>query len=129
MTFKFKCKYNHLPHEAVTRARESTSNGTSSLLRTAQQCDSDRGIVAEARATGPSYSVAAHRTLIAMRTATSNRPFNAVNDKYYRMEVEMLRPGTSLPAASTVSRDLNLLYLELSKDVRSYFKVCMRPLA
>lgn len=58
-----------------------------------------------------------------MRTATSHRPFNSVNDKYYRMEVELLRPGTIIPSASTVSRDLNLLYMELSKGVKSYFAV------
>jgi hypothetical protein len=58
-----------------------------------------------------------------MKSATSNRPFNAVHDKYYHMEVEMLRPGTKIPHATTVSPDIKLLYVELSKTVRDYFKV------
>ncbi|KAJ7676681.1 hypothetical protein DFH06DRAFT_976466, partial [Mycena polygramma] len=77
-------------------------NGTSNLLRTSQQCDEERGIVVASSTAAPSYS---HRAIIVMRTATSNRPFNFVNDKYYKMEVELLRPGTIIPSASTVSRD------------------------
>ncbi|KAJ7609203.1 hypothetical protein DFH06DRAFT_1017302 [Mycena polygramma] len=94
------------------------------LLRTAQQCDEERGIVVTlSAAAARSYSAAAHRAIIVMRTATSHRPFNFVNDKYYKMEVELLRPGIVIPSASTVSRDLKLLYLELSKGVKSYFVV------
>ncbi|KAJ7809114.1 hypothetical protein B0H14DRAFT_2271746, partial [Mycena olivaceomarginata] len=53
----------------------------------------DRGIVvpSSTKAALP-YSLAAHRAILAMRTATSNRPFNIVTDKYYRTEVELLRP-------------------------------------
>jgi len=39
------------------------------------------------------------------------------------MEVEMLRPGTKIPHATTVSLDIKLLYVELSKTVHDYFKV------
>jgi hypothetical protein len=69
------------------------------------------------------YSPAAHRAIIVMRTATSNRPFNFVMDKYYKMEVQLLRPGTIIPSPATVSSDLKLLYLELSKGVKKYFVV------
>ncbi|KAJ7762452.1 hypothetical protein B0H16DRAFT_1276561, partial [Mycena metata] len=69
------------------------------------------------------YSPAVHQVIIAMRMATSHQPFNSVNDKYYCMEVKLLCPGTIIPSASTVSRDLNLLYVELSKGVKSYFAV------
>jgi len=48
-----------------------------------------------------------------MRSATSNHPFNAVTDKYYKMEVEMLRPGTVIPHPTTVSQDIKHLYVEL----------------
>ncbi|KAJ7706650.1 hypothetical protein B0H16DRAFT_1345807, partial [Mycena metata] len=99
-------------------------NGTTNLLKTAQACDAARGIITSTSSTAVStYSPAAHRAIIAMRTATSHRPFNAVNDKYYKMEVELLRPGTIIPSASTVSRDVNLLYVELSKNIKSYFTV------
>jgi hypothetical protein len=47
----------------------------------------------------------------------SHHPFNAVNDKYYKMEVELLCPGTKVPAPKMVSFDIKHLYLELSKDV------------
>jgi hypothetical protein len=33
------------------------------------------------------------------------------------MEAELLRPGTKLPAAKTISFDIKHLYLKLSKDV------------
>ncbi|KAJ7793724.1 hypothetical protein B0H13DRAFT_1675497 [Mycena leptocephala] len=123
MIYVFTCRAKHPSHSATERPREKTGNGTSNLKRTAEKCDSERGLVVGPQASGPPYSVAAHRAIIAMRTATSNRPFNSVNDKYYKMEVELLRPGTTIPAPSTVSRHLNLLYLELSKDVRQYFTV------
>ncbi|KAJ7107695.1 hypothetical protein C8R44DRAFT_543336, partial [Mycena epipterygia] len=100
-----------------------SSNGTTNFLKTARECDADRGIVTTHVASAPEYSPAAHRAIIALQTATSNRPFNAVNEKYYKMEVEMLRPV--IPAATTVSRDLKLLYLEQSRKVKSYFVVCM----
>ncbi|KAJ7720509.1 hypothetical protein B0H16DRAFT_1245762, partial [Mycena metata] len=101
-----------------------SGNGTTNLLKTAQACDTAHGITASTSSTPTSiYSPAAHRAIIAMRTATSHRPFNSVNDKYYRMEVELLRPGTIIPSASTVSRGLNLLYVELWKSVKSYFAV------
>ncbi|KAJ7442035.1 hypothetical protein FB451DRAFT_944207, partial [Mycena latifolia] len=100
-----------------------TSTGTSNLLKTARECDSDRGAVIVRSSAAPEYSPAAHRAIIAMRTATSHRPFNFINDKYYKMEVEMLRPGAIIPSPSTVSRDLKLLYVELSRNVKSYFLV------
>ncbi|KAJ7189230.1 hypothetical protein C8R46DRAFT_842336, partial [Mycena filopes] len=97
--------------------------GTSNLLNKAKECDEDRGVITERPSTAPTYSVAAHRTIIAMRTATSNRPFNIVHDPYYEQEVQLLRPGTTLPSATTVSNDLKVLYLELSKQVKAYFMV------
>jgi hypothetical protein len=60
-----------------------------------------------------------------MHLATSNRPANSVNDKYYKKEVELLRPGTKLPSASTVGRDLKVLYFKGSEEVKEYFSVCI----
>lgn len=125
LVFIFSCKHGHESHHPIERPRGKTSNGTTNLLKTGQQCDTERGIVATQTesATSLVYSPAAHRAIIAMRTATSHRPFNIVNDKYYKMEVELLRPGTTVPSSSTVSRDLKLLYQEISRDVRAYFVV------
>lgn len=40
----------------------------------------------------------------------------------------MLRPGTIVPHPTTVSDDIKHLYVELSKVVRAYFKVCSNVL-
>ncbi|KAJ6513953.1 hypothetical protein DFH09DRAFT_941304, partial [Mycena vulgaris] len=102
-----------------------SSTGTSNLLRTAQQCDAERRIVPTRLPTAYEHSPAAHFAIIVMRTATSHRPFSFFNDKYYKMGVEFLRPGTILPSRSTVSRDLKLLYVELSRNVKSYLWYCV----
>jgi hypothetical protein len=122
--FVFKCKFDETKHEPHKRLRMKTGDGTTNLQKSASACDALRGVAAPATvATPTSYTPAAHRTVIAMRSATSNRPFNAVTDKYYKMEVEMLRPGTVIPHPTTVSQDIKHLYVELSKTVRQYFKV------
>ncbi|KAJ7619598.1 hypothetical protein FB45DRAFT_678124, partial [Roridomyces roridus] len=69
------------------------------------------------------YSEATHRTLIALRCASSKRPFNQVEDKFYRQEVELLRPGTKVPSADTVANNVQRLYRTLAADVRDYFQV------
>lgn len=69
------------------------------------------------------YSEEAHHAIIALRCATSHRPFNSVNDKYYKMEIELLHPGTKIPSPKTVSLDVKHLYVEPSKDVCTYFRV------
>jgi hypothetical protein len=103
------------------------------MKKSALKCDTARGVAPVSTSTQasdfvPVYSEAAHRALIALRCATSHRPFNAVEDKYYRAEVQLLRPGTDIPTPRTVSNDINHLYLELSKDVRQYFKVCVNTI-
>ncbi|KAH8105594.1 hypothetical protein DFH11DRAFT_1518765 [Phellopilus nigrolimitatus] len=104
----------------------NTKYGTTNLLNGAFKCDLDRGFYSTRETTqvvAPRYSHAAHRALIALRSASDNRPFHALMDRHYLMEVEMLRPGTIVPSPSTSSRDINDLYLELSKNVRNYFRV------
>lgn len=96
------------------------------MRTSAAKCDRQRGVApttSRTVMTSPLYSEAAHRAIIALRCATSHRPFNSVNDKYYHKEVELLQPGTKIPAPSTVSLDIKHIYLELSKTVRTYFKV------
>ncbi|KAH8104903.1 hypothetical protein DFH11DRAFT_1506471 [Phellopilus nigrolimitatus] len=107
----------------------NTKYGTTNLLNGACKCDSERGFDSlrdthTLQVVAPRYSHAAHRALMALRSASDNRPFHALADKHYLMEVEMLRPGTIVPSPSTTSRDINDLYLELSKNVRNYFQVC-----
>ncbi|KAJ6624792.1 hypothetical protein B0H10DRAFT_1668944, partial [Mycena sp. CBHHK59/15] len=59
-----------------------------------------------------------YRALVALRCASSHRPFNAVQDPYYLEEVELLRPGTKVPSPRTVSHDIHTLYLAGSKMVK-----------
>ncbi|KAH6890701.1 hypothetical protein BKA70DRAFT_1099867, partial [Coprinopsis sp. MPI-PUGE-AT-0042] len=110
-----------------------TSSGTSNLLKTARACDARLGntstiAATEADSSGSSlaktsYSESTHRALIALRCAANQRPFNMVDDELYKAEVAMLRPGTSLPSPSTVSRDSQNLFLELAGHVSNYFVV------
>ncbi|KAF8958351.1 hypothetical protein BDZ97DRAFT_1668734, partial [Flammula alnicola] len=101
------------------------------LVRTMNICLEAQGLTTggtsrmdDGSATIP-YSQAAHRALIALRCAKNSRPFNIVDDEDYRTEVQMLRPGTTLPRPKTVSRDINSIYLELSQHVRQYFIVSL----
>lgn len=104
-----------------------TNNGTTNLRNSALACDIRCGVNLQSAAQSSSipYSEAAHRAVIALRCATSNRPFNFVSDKYYLLEIDMLRPGTHLPSPDTVSDDIKDIYNGISSQVRDYFKVCL----
>jgi len=121
--FVFTCWHSsttHLPHE---HAQNNTSTGTTNMRTSATKCDCQRGVAPTTSTTvtsaSPFYSEAAHRAIIALHCATSHCPFNFVNDKYYHKEVELLRPGTKIPAPSTVSLNIKHIYLELSKTVHT----------
>jgi hypothetical protein len=124
--FVFTCKTHPENHKPHYRPREKTSEGTSNLQSGIIQCHLQSGDIVggpKSKAAVIPYSKAAHRTLIALRCAKNHRPFNSVLDEDYQAEVDMLRPGTRLPHPITVSRDINLIYLEMSKHVRQYFSV------
>jgi len=132
MFFVFTCKTDLARHKPHLRPREKTSEGTANLKLGAEKCDERNGVVGAASAldTGsiaPTYSVAAHRALIALRCAKNHRPFNSILDEDYQTEVQMLRPGTVLPHPITVSRDIRVIYVETAKKVRDYFKVDFSP--
>ena len=122
--FMFKCKFDETKHEPHKHLWIQTGDGTTNLQKSVSVCNALRGVASPAMVATPTfYTPAAHRTIIAMRSATSNRPFNAISDKYYKMEVEMLRPGTVIPHLTTVLQDIKHLYVELSKTARQYFKM------
>ncbi|KAF9524139.1 hypothetical protein CPB83DRAFT_774337, partial [Crepidotus variabilis] len=106
-----------------------TSEGTSNLVKSLNICLRAQGITRSGNHNddhpAPPYSPSAHRALIALRSAKSNRPYNSVSDEDYHLEVEMLRAGVSqrLPAPITVSRDVKAIYIEMSKHVAKYFEV------
>ena len=107
MSFVFTCKVDPAHHPAHIRARMSTGHETKNIQDRVKACNKlVLGTVTSITvigSTGQPYSVAAHRTLIAMRCAKNHCPFNFVLDEDYQTEVEMLRPGTILPSPQTVS--------------------------
>jgi hypothetical protein len=46
-----------------------------------------------------------------------------VLDEDYQAEVDMLCPGTKLPHPATVSRDIQAIYLDMSRHICNYFQV------
>lgn len=44
-----------------------------------------------------------------------------VEDRLYKVEVEMLRPGTTPPKPATVSRDVQRLFIDMAVLVAQYF--------
>jgi len=68
-----------------------------------------------------SYSEAAHCALIVLRCAKNAHPINSVLDEDYRLEVEMLRPGTKLPHPMTIQWDLLCIYDHTSIAIKDYF--------
>lgn len=126
LLFVFTCKTHPLDHKPHFRPRKKTGEGTSNLQSGITQCFERRGegrpAGKAARAAAIPYSVAAHHALIALRCAKNHRPFNSVLDEDYQTEVNMLRPGTKLPHPHTVSRDIQSIYLDMSRHVRNYFQ-------
>ncbi|TFK18196.1 hypothetical protein FA15DRAFT_603727, partial [Coprinopsis marcescibilis] len=104
-----------------------TSTGTGNLMASICTCDKRRGettLPLSSEQQTVSYSEANHCALVALRCAENQRPYNMVDDRLYKMEVDMLRPGTVPPKPQTVSRDVQQLYLSLAVHVAQYFKVC-----
>ncbi|TRM65130.1 hypothetical protein BD626DRAFT_364393, partial [Schizophyllum amplum] len=99
-----------------------TPDGTNQLLRTNRECDKRRGVL-PLTDDAPPYSYAAHRTLIALRCASSHRAFELVRDPFYIQEVQLLRPGVKIPSPKTVSRDVKRLYEGLAISFQEYIKV------
>lgn len=72
------------------------------------------------------YTPVAHGTVIVMKFATSNQPFNAVHNNYYKMEVEMLQPGIVVPHSTTVLQDINTSTLSCPKQFEAISRcICL----
>jgi len=126
ISFIFTCHSRPEKHKPLVRPRSKTSEGTSNLVKTMNACLRAQGLTPKKRLVETTiipYSPANHRALLALRCARSNRPFNIVTDPDYQDEIMMLRLNTIIPNPSMVSRDLKLIYLEMSKHVRRYFEV------
>lgn len=122
--FIFTCKYGASNHPPQRRRQMGTKDGTGNLHKTLLKCSGQIQPAIESHSPKDLlYSPAAHRALIALRCATSRRPFNSVSDPLYACEVQMLHPGTKLPSPSTVSRDISMMYESGSNVVKQYFSV------
>lgn len=130
MYFVFTCKHGNHWHKPLKWACNKTSDGTTNLCNSSKKCGHECSVSAGTSAsTGPIsagvllYLVAVHQTILVLWCATSHHPFNITNDKYLKILTEFLHPGTKVPLPQTVLLDIKNIYLELSKNVRTYFKV------
>jgi hypothetical protein len=62
--------------------------------------------------------------LLAMECAYDRRPFSAVTSRLRRAQVQILRPGTHVPTAATISNYVRRIYEGASIDVARYLQVC-----
>ncbi|QRW00786.1 hAT family dimerization protein [Ceratobasidium sp. AG-Ba] len=125
LMYRFECKHSRPSHLPQYRERMKTGNGTRNLQDTADTCNARWGVTDSPKSSSnffDGYSEARHRVLIALRCAQNKRAFNSVSDRLYRQEVEMLRPGTTLPSPITVSRDMQVIYANSANGVKEYFK-------
>jgi hypothetical protein len=122
--FHFECKYGWKTHKPWSRARLNTSAGTTVILHAAENCDRERGaLIVNHPKSAEIYSPAFHRALLALWGACSHRSFDSLTDKFHQLEVEYLRPGTKLPSAITLSRDIKFIHTQYVPKIREYFQV------
>jgi hypothetical protein len=129
LSFVFICKDHPELHSSgpIIRARKKGgADGTSNLQKGVDSCLRKRGIELQKNTSTDAipYSESGHHVLIAMQCAKQSWPINSVLDEDYLQEVEMLRPGTKVPHATTVQRDLIHIYEHASTWVMNYFLVC-----
>lgn len=131
--FHFICKVDPWGHNAHIHKRMQTGHSTSNLARGLHECNLRCGV--DNKTTGAQtqqtiersiseYTSARHRALITLCCAVSKWPFNMVKDSLYAQEVALLRPETVLPSPSTISHDVNQIYVDSSNHVKDYFSVC-----
>lgn len=129
---RFDCGHKCQDHHPVHCDTLRTGDGTQNLIYSAKACDRRRGIlVPSARNSDPNrqeYSFARHRAILAIRCARDCCSFESVVDDLHQEEVQLLRPGTALPCAATISNDVKRIYQDSSVGVARYFKVFIHHL-
>ncbi|CAE7107559.1 unnamed protein product [Rhizoctonia solani] len=127
LVIRFECIHDNPDHSPICRGRLRSSEGTHNLIEAAKACDRQRGVIQPCypQASGAAtvkYSVARHRAILALRCARNHRSFESVVDELHREEVELLRPGTTLPSSATTSLDTKRLYGGIAKDAALYLQ-------
>ncbi|QRV80904.1 hAT family dimerization protein [Ceratobasidium sp. AG-Ba] len=150
MEYVFTCK-THPEDHVIHRRREDTSRGTGNFHSSIAVChkrhppinhcgkpgpglvapralfDGDvrpvpRGRIPWICALSSTYTYAMHLAILVMSCAYHYLPFARVLDKLFRLQVELLRPGTVVPDSSTISRTTQFVYQQQAHRVKTYFK-------
>lgn len=69
-------------------------------------------------------NVALHRAEIVRWVAESNRPFRIVEDRGFQSLMKTGRPEYYIPSASTVSRDVRLVFARTRQRIAKILQVC-----
>lgn len=127
MVYKFTCKTNSKNHPAQFRARQGTASGTNNLQRRALVCDALNRAqnVVSAPAAARQFSYPRFRALLGLWCARNRRPSELVEDELFAEMIDELRPGTLVPDRTTLSRDIQSIYLSNLDWIRQYFEVYM----
>lgn len=125
LVIRFNCKFHSPHHFPPLRDRARNCDGTRNLLVSARACDAARGVSVSLSSDDevPSYSVARHRAILAIRCARDRRSFESVVDDLHQQEVQLLRPGTELPCSATVSNDVRHIYEDASVTAARFLQV------
>ena len=121
ISFIFNCKADPAHHPPHHHARMSTGHGTKNIQDGVKACNSHLGSTTSAAAvksSGPSYSAAAHCTMIDMQCAKNHHPFNSVLDEDCQAEVKMLCLELSSPLLKQCHMISNLSMLKCLRMFR-----------
>ncbi|CAE6371524.1 unnamed protein product [Rhizoctonia solani] len=122
--FRFECKNDPILHTQY-RARKDTSSGTHNLIRGADACQLACNAAQSSLASTEEvreFSLARLRTLIALWCTRNHRPFELFRDDLFAAIVHELRPGTTIPDPSTISRDVRSIYINNKESICRYFQ-------
>ncbi|KAJ6550438.1 hypothetical protein DFH09DRAFT_1168882 [Mycena vulgaris] len=109
ITFVFQCKQSNPKHLEYARDRLKMKQGSSNLGDAAKKCEGAREQLTASTVVVP-YNEARHRAICAIRCAANKCSFASQDDEWYRLEVELLRPGTIPPSSKIVAHDMGILY-------------------
>ncbi|KDN44173.1 hypothetical protein RSAG8_05646, partial [Rhizoctonia solani AG-8 WAC10335] len=111
LEYEFHCKTDPNRHPPQYRRRSETHRGTGNLKASLEACQArnNENNTSKASASTP-FSYAMHLAIIVMMCAYHYLPFAGVLHDLVRRHVQLLRPGTSMPDSTTVSRTTRHVY-------------------
>ncbi|CCO33243.1 Putative AC transposase AltName: Full=ORFA [Rhizoctonia solani AG-1 IB] len=123
LEYVFTCKTDPDRHAVLRRRRDRTHDGTGNLKVLMEACKERNNVAAlsDQPASTP-FLYAMHLAIIVMLCAYHYLPFAGVLHDLIRRHVQLLRPGTTMPNNTTVSRTTRYIYEKQGLKVREYFK-------